>query len=298
MKNITGYIEAAGICKAKVVEITKQDAADILQLNTANRKISANNVNYLRKSMDDGRWMFNGDTIVLDSCGKLKSGQHRLTAFIASKLESMTVLLVNLLNENDVLLSLNRGARLTPSQYLAVKGFKNSKDFSTIGGILLSIEAAIGGHGNIASAYKDKKLDYEIENIIKSIPAELVDEVNTGHHTTLRISAALAGTMIFAAMRYPEASGIIRKAWGMVRNGDTPKHSLAWGIMRVNLIRGAGAEKCVERIEKTFSVIRSCAVSGFVPDRIYSLNVDEFISQMDMAKSMRQGIFAASNQEG
>ena len=64
--------------------ITPAMAESILQGNVGNRKISQARVDDLVVDMAAGNWVHNGQTIVLNTSGKLLDGQHRLTACIQS----------------------------------------------------------------------------------------------------------------------------------------------------------------------------------------------------------------------
>lgn len=68
--------------EAFVLWITPEMAANMLQNNTNNRKISPGLVSIYRNDINRGEWELNGETICLGVNGTLKDGQHRLKAIV------------------------------------------------------------------------------------------------------------------------------------------------------------------------------------------------------------------------
>ncbi len=65
--------------------ITPARAAEYLRANVDNyRRISKRRVTTYAEEMKAGKWQLNGEGIMFDETGKLKNGQHRLAAIIAS----------------------------------------------------------------------------------------------------------------------------------------------------------------------------------------------------------------------
>lgn len=63
--------------------ITPQDAVKLLDLNTNNRALRRGTVDRIKHDIANGRFMLNGDTIVVGANGELLNGQHRLEAIAA-----------------------------------------------------------------------------------------------------------------------------------------------------------------------------------------------------------------------
>jgi len=66
------------------VRITPEIAEEILKLNTGNREIRSVHLKTLKRQMAEGRWVFQGGTIVISVSGRLVDGQHRLMAVCAT----------------------------------------------------------------------------------------------------------------------------------------------------------------------------------------------------------------------
>lgn len=64
--------------------ITPLYAAHLLERNTHNRPIKPRYVDWLAQQMADGKWVYNGETIIIGVDGTLIDGQHRLSAVVKS----------------------------------------------------------------------------------------------------------------------------------------------------------------------------------------------------------------------
>ena len=68
----------------ELVQITPEDAAEVLEQNTTNRDIGKRLVGQMASDMVGGRWKTNGDSIKFARNGRLVDGQHRLSAVVDS----------------------------------------------------------------------------------------------------------------------------------------------------------------------------------------------------------------------
>lgn len=66
----------------EIVDLTPDVASKLMALNVANRAISKANVDKIAAAISRGEWIFNGETIVLDSRNHMRQGQHRCLAVI------------------------------------------------------------------------------------------------------------------------------------------------------------------------------------------------------------------------
>ncbi len=77
----------------KIIDITPDMAAEMLEKNTMNRQISQLNVTRYANDMASGEWDMNGETIKIAEDGTILDGQHRLWAIIEAGI-SVTMLVV------------------------------------------------------------------------------------------------------------------------------------------------------------------------------------------------------------
>ncbi len=81
------------------VELTKAFAQYLLDHNRNNRKMSAVRVNMLKRDIAAGKWVLNGQSIVVTEGGDLLDGQHRLTAYLEAGAPEKCVALVYIMSE-------------------------------------------------------------------------------------------------------------------------------------------------------------------------------------------------------
>ena len=215
--------------------IDKDDAERILSNNSANRKINKRHVAELVDAMDNGKWMLNGDTIVIDADGHLKSGQHRLTAFVKSNLAAIECLIVYMETREDVLISLNRGKALTGAQYLAIKSVKNAARVNAI------IKTLIAGNNYLASELSSIGACYSIipcaqfrvEETYRKY-ARLIDMfANRSTPGRSRVPSRAAGIMCWMCIVFKQLEETIVSEYHKVANFDTPPGSMGHAIARV-----------------------------------------------------------------
>ena len=78
--------------EATIVKVDKVQAQRWLSNNTTNRPLRAKAVAALMGDMENGRWSFTGEPVQISRTGQLLNGQHRLTAFVESSLNSLDFL--------------------------------------------------------------------------------------------------------------------------------------------------------------------------------------------------------------
>jgi hypothetical protein len=104
--------------------ITPVIAREMLKLNTNNRRVDPEEVNYLSGAMSRQEWVVNGETISFDTDEILVDGQHRLHAVVASGVSIETLVIRNLPTSARDVVGQERVRKL--SEQLAVEGFERS----------------------------------------------------------------------------------------------------------------------------------------------------------------------------
>lgn len=123
------------------VVITPRLASELLGLNTNNRPLKKNLVTKYANEMINNCWQFTGESISIDSAGKMNNGQHRLHGII----ESQTTQVMNIQCGLDPLTFnvLDTGAARLGSDALAIKGYTQSKNVALI---IRFLNAYYNGH--------------------------------------------------------------------------------------------------------------------------------------------------------
>lgn len=120
---------------AVVMDISPQMAKAFLEKNTHNRPIRPNAIVQYARDMANGRWVCNGETIIIHKDGTIVDGQHRLMAIIRA---GVTVRILVVMNAPDGSFETNgRGRPRTNGDIITLK-FNEKKD-----GNLLAAAAAM-----------------------------------------------------------------------------------------------------------------------------------------------------------
>jgi hypothetical protein len=95
MKEITiAGVRVNALTEEDAVVVTPEIASQLMAQDNENfRKVSRAEVARHVKSMADGEWRFNGDSVAIDSKGLVKDGQHRLLGCEESKVGLKTFLM-------------------------------------------------------------------------------------------------------------------------------------------------------------------------------------------------------------
>lgn len=70
---------------AIVADIGPAEAERLLHANPGNRHLTLNALARIVRDLDNGRWQFNGESIVVADTGELNDGQHRLQAVLNTR---------------------------------------------------------------------------------------------------------------------------------------------------------------------------------------------------------------------
>jgi len=109
-----------------VVTLTPEMAADLLSRNEHNRKFSKANYGTVRRSVENGEWMLNGESIKISQNGYILDGQHRCRAVVETGISIPTLLVEGLPDESQD--TMDTGKTRTLADILTIRG-----DVNTIG---------------------------------------------------------------------------------------------------------------------------------------------------------------------
>ncbi|KQO98816.1 hypothetical protein [Leifsonia sp. Leaf264] len=85
---------------AAVVTITSEDARMLIGRNTRNRKPSAENLNKIITDLNNGDYVFNGQSISITKTGLIADGQHRLLGCMETGVSIRNVVVTGVDDEN------------------------------------------------------------------------------------------------------------------------------------------------------------------------------------------------------
>lgn len=116
--------ESKGKPITRVVQLTPVLAAALLERNPANRKLSELLVETYSYEIAGGRWVFNGEPVIVSGDGLLNDGQHRCEAVVRSGRGIEVILVVGVSRTSRT--TLDQGRARTASDYLSMEGHINS----------------------------------------------------------------------------------------------------------------------------------------------------------------------------
>lgn len=126
--------------------VTPDQAQHWLDRGGANRKLSQRRVQRLLRAIEVGEWELTGETIKLDRDGRVRDGQHRLTAIIQSG-KAMPCIVVRGIAES-AFDKIDTGKSRTPSDVLAIHGHTSTTAKATTARGLILLE----GYGRYDAA--------------------------------------------------------------------------------------------------------------------------------------------------
>lgn len=107
----------------RLVSVTPELAADLLNRNKRNRPLKASTVARYAKDLTDGRWRSTAQPVVIDWNGDLLDGQHRLWACVETGISFIAYIATG--EDPDTFAAYDRGSKRTGADALAVLGYKN-----------------------------------------------------------------------------------------------------------------------------------------------------------------------------
>ena len=128
--NETQWLEACiweasklGVTTA-VVDLTPELAQALLERNPDNRSVSSETVLQFASDITEGRWMFNGETLIVSREGLLNDGQTRCHAVVLAGLPIKTLIVFGV--EREARMTTDMGNARSPGHFLGMLGIKDS----------------------------------------------------------------------------------------------------------------------------------------------------------------------------
>lgn len=144
--------------------------------NPMNRRIDRGLVSRLVSDISNGRWVYNGETIILTSDLLVNDGQHRLLAASKSGATIITAAIIGAARDSRT--TVDTGRSRTLSNFLAMEGAPNSSVASTVVKYLASYERLGGKSINVDIITTPEGKQYyrensaEIDSIISKTPSD------------------------------------------------------------------------------------------------------------------------------
>ena len=110
--------------EAKIITISAKEALFLLSLNTENRKVSMNKVFGYINDLENNKFLFNGESIIISADGILLDGQHRLMALSKTNLKMKCVLVTGICK--NVMSTIDTGSKRNGADILSMHNIPHS----------------------------------------------------------------------------------------------------------------------------------------------------------------------------
>lgn len=127
---------------ASIEIITPNIAGYLLDNNPDNRNIVQSRVKDFQSDIAGGRWVMNGESIIIANTGELNDGQHRLWAIVESGLPITTLVVYGVPREART--TTDMGTARTIRDVLTMEQVPNALQAGAIAGYLFRMENGIG----------------------------------------------------------------------------------------------------------------------------------------------------------
>lgn len=115
---------------AEVVMLTPAIANALLARNDENRPVSLANIERLKSDIEGGRWLMNGESIVVSKDGFLNDGQHRCIAVRETGRSVQTVVSFGV--DREARFTTDVGVVRTVGHFVGMQGHKDSNAIATV----------------------------------------------------------------------------------------------------------------------------------------------------------------------
>jgi hypothetical protein len=232
----------SGVCRA----ILSPDAAAMLleSHNFKNRGLKKHQKAFLQRQIKDGKFVYNGETIIVGDNGQILNGQHRLAACVAAGMAIEVLIVFGV--PASTFVTVDQGARRTGGDVLAIEGHKNCNNLAAaLRQIDNYFKGALGkSHANGPAGVEGRGDNSFTLELLARYPGV---EQSVSKMKGVRITApAVACALHYLFMqRSPEQAD---EFCDVVMNGFSPDHSYtdigrASGMLREWLMRAALGNK-------------------------------------------------------
>lgn len=153
---------ATGEIVTAKVEITPFWAQELLSINESNRPISWVTVERFADDMKAGRWVLNGEAIVVSDDGRLNTGQHRCLACVKAGTSFWTMVTVGI--PHDARHTDGQGLQKTFSHRLAMLGHSHGDLLGKAASMLMALHRGeINYHPRARSLWPEHKPPSHLE---------------------------------------------------------------------------------------------------------------------------------------
>lgn len=181
-----------------VVDLTPELAKFILGVNLNNRSFHSSKVVQYAADMAAGKWVFNGEPIIVSIDGNLNDGQHRCQAVIDSNSVIRTAIMFGL--ERDTRLTVDQGAMRSAADFLGMEGVPNAALAAAIARMVLAYEKGEGKGLSSANTVTSTQVRERVASDPDLAEAATFGHTN-GHYSRTFASGSIIGFAYYLLAR-------------------------------------------------------------------------------------------------
>jgi hypothetical protein len=230
--------------KATVVTMTPQLAESYLLRNNNNRKICEKKLNSYIDQMKQGKWKENGESIIIDTTGEIKDGQHRLIALIKANISYRVPVITDV--EPDVMDTIDTGKNRSSADVLFLEGFKRSFLLAS------TIKAILINKVNNSSKSENFISNYDILEYAKEHKEYLYEIIRVGSNIdSLQVPRLLSPTMIvFYLHKFGNNQNTVDFLHNIIGLNRQPKSSMDYVYKQLNKAKSGDIRLSIEEKQK------------------------------------------------
>lgn len=124
------------------VELTPSLAKELLRRNPCNRSVAKSRVDIYASDIEGGRWVFNGEPIIISSDGRMTDGQHRCEAVVKANKSVETAMAFGVDYESRK--TTNQLRPKTAGDFAGMDGIPNAMGQAAIARMVLAYDSSGG----------------------------------------------------------------------------------------------------------------------------------------------------------
>jgi hypothetical protein len=252
---LTPYLDRGARGERFGVELSigPEEAEFLLAFNPSNRNLRPTKIAQFVKDMRHGRWMFNGEPIIVASTGELNDGQHRLQAIMQTKIPQNMAVWFGVPRETRH--TIDSGAARTAGEHLTMAGVPYGTNLAAAAKLIISYEEArgrsMGRTSSVTSLQQQERAKTD----------ELLQEVvqYCEHHRAPFIRTTLVSTAFYILSRVSplEAKNFIDGILtGIGLNANDPAYLVRERLMRAWSNRTAAGKPRMTDTEMMETIFR------------------------------------------
>jgi len=148
----------------ELVTLSPALASILLERNENNRPLSATGVERIKRDLEQGRWVFNGESIIVSIDGKLNDGQHRCRAVVETGISIRMVIVFG--PRRDSRLTLDQGICRTVGHYLGMNGYSDANNLGSAANYYWQWKA----RNSLSNSGKDRPTKTQAMEVVRDNP--------------------------------------------------------------------------------------------------------------------------------